>query len=193
VQAVVIENGAQTILRDGLAYDRCQIGIVTDFDGIEALAAYDVHTPEHMRKALRTQVDVVLAHGCAVLNAGDPHVAELGPLCDGEVIFYAADPAAPALVAHCAAGGRGVTLRNGRIALVANSQDVPLYGLAPLDQWRARHGNLPDEALLAAVAAGWALGVHPRLIGAGLEAFECEAGVPLVASTTAAVAETAHA
>jgi len=193
LEVAIIENGAASILRDGLAYDRCQIGIVTDFDGIESLAEYDVHTPEHMRKALRTQVDVVLAHGCAVLNAADPHVADLAPLCDGEVIFYAADASTPAMVAHCAAGGRAVTMRHGRIALVTNSQDVPLYGLAPLDDWRARYGNLPDEALLAAVAAGWALGVHPRLIGAGLEAFECEAGVPLVASAQSPVAETAHA
>ncbi|WPB59371.1 cyanophycin synthetase [Xylophilus sp. GOD-11R] len=182
VEVAIIENGAASILRDGLAYDRCQVGIVTDFEGIEALADFDVHTPEHMRKVLRTQVDVVLADGCAVLNAADPHVAELAPLCDGEVIFYAADPATPAMVAHCAAGGRAVTMRNGRIAMVVNSQDVPLSGLAPLDHWRARYGALPDEALLAAVAAGWALGVHPRLIGAGLEAFECEAGVPLLAS-----------
>ena len=33
VQAVVIENGAETILRDGLAYDRCEVGIVTDLEG----------------------------------------------------------------------------------------------------------------------------------------------------------------
>ena len=193
VEVAIIENGAAFILRDGLAYDRCQVGIVTDFDGIEKLAAFDVHTPEHMRKALRTQVDVVLAGGAAVLNAADSHVAALAPLCDGEVIFYSADPTVPALVAHCAAGGRAVTMRNGRVAMVVNSQDVPLYGLAPLDQWRGRYGNLPDEAMLAAVAAGWALGVHPRLIGAGLEAFECEAGVPLVASVYEEVAEAAHA
>ncbi|QHI97851.1 cyanophycin synthetase [Xylophilus rhododendri] len=191
VEVAVIENPAATILRDGLAYDRCQIGIVTDFDGIEALAEFDVHTPEHMRKALRTQVDVVLPGGCAVLNAADAHVAELAPLCDGEVIFYAADPATPALVAHCAAGGRGVTMRNGRVAMVVNSQDVPLSGLGALDGWRKRHGELPDEAMLAAVAAGWALGVHPRLIGAGLEAFECEAGVALVHSAAEEFAEAA--
>jgi cyanophycin synthetase len=30
VQAAVMENGADTILREGLAYDRCSVGVVTD-------------------------------------------------------------------------------------------------------------------------------------------------------------------
>jgi cyanophycin synthetase len=42
VEAVVIENGAASILRDGLAYDRCQVGIVTDLDGFETLAEFDI-------------------------------------------------------------------------------------------------------------------------------------------------------
>jgi hypothetical protein len=36
VQAAVIENDARTILRDGLAYDRCQVGVVTDMLGERA-------------------------------------------------------------------------------------------------------------------------------------------------------------
>ncbi|MES2186101.1 MAG: cyanophycin synthetase [Pseudomonadota bacterium] len=193
IEVAVMENGAASILRDGLAYDRCQVGVVTDFGGIENLAEFDVFTHEHMRKALRTQVDVVLPQGVAVLNAADAHVAELAPLCDGEVIFYAADPANAVIAAHCAAGGRAVVVRHGRIALVADSQDVPLYGMGNLTAWRERHGELPDEALLAAVATGWALGVPPRLIGAGLDAFEPEPGVPLAIPARAAACEPAAA
>ncbi|MDO9395167.1 MAG: hypothetical protein Q7T71_01335, partial [Herbiconiux sp.] len=89
VQAVVIENGAETILRDGLAYDRCQVGIVTDLDGFETLAEFDITESDQMVKVLRTQVDVVLSEGTAVLNATDPRVAGLAPLCDGAVILYA--------------------------------------------------------------------------------------------------------
>ena len=73
VQAVVIENGAESILADGLAYDRCAVGIVTDLDGAEKLAAYDIQEPDQMVKVLRTQVDVVLAEG-TLLAEGDPQV-----------------------------------------------------------------------------------------------------------------------
>jgi cyanophycin synthetase len=136
---------------------------------------------------------VVLSDGVAVLNGAVPAVAELAPLCDGEVVLYACDPAAPAVTAHCAAGGRAVVLRDRRAVLVADGRETPLPGLGDLDDWRARHGAVPDEALLAAVAAGWALGIAPALVGAGLEAFEPEPGVPLAAATADVPDETAEA
>jgi cyanophycin synthetase len=193
VETAVIENGPASILQSGLAYDRCQVGVVTDFDGIDALAHFDVRDEEQMRKVMRTQVDVVLSDGVAVLNGAVPAVAELAPLCDGEVVLYACDPAAPAVTAHCAAGGRAVVLRDRRAVLVADGRETPLPGLGDLDDWRARHGAVPDEALLAAVAAGWALGIAPALVGAGLEAFEPEPGVPLAAATADVPDETAEA
>ena len=100
VNAVVLENGPLSILRDGLAYDRCMVGVVTDFGPFEGQADYDISEPEHLRKVLRTQVDVVLPEGVAVLNASDARVADLADLCDGDVIFYAADETTPALAAR---------------------------------------------------------------------------------------------
>ena len=39
VEAAVFENDAAAILRDGLAYDRCTVGIVTDRDLVLAVMA----------------------------------------------------------------------------------------------------------------------------------------------------------
>ncbi|MGV3571456.1 MAG: cyanophycin synthetase [Ramlibacter sp.] len=175
VQAAVFENDARTILRDGLAYDRCMVGVVTDLAGAESLAEFDVQAfgdsaPEQMAKVLRTQVDVVLGDGVAVLNAADERVAALGAFCDGEVILYAADPDTPALVAHRGAGARGgraVTLRDGRPVLATGSAETRL---APLS--RLARGGLADETLLAVVAAAWALDIPPDLLIAGIETFE---------------------
>lgn len=174
VQAVVIENGAETILRDGLAYDRCEVGIVTDLEGAEALGEFDITESDQMVKVLRTQVDVVLSEGTAVLNAGDPRVAGLAPLCDGDVILYAADPQAEALAKHRDAGGKTVLVRQDRVVLATGSSESFLPGLGRLTIWRATHAGVSLESLLAAVAAGWALGIPLNLIGAGVEAFEAD-------------------
>ena len=174
VQAVVIENGAETILRDGLAYDRCEVGIVTDLDGAEALAEFDIRESDQMVKVLRTQVDVVLPEGTAVLNAADPRVAGLAPLCDGAVILYAVDPQTPALQAHQATGGKAVLVRQDRVVLANGSSESFLPGLGRLTVWRASHAGVTLDALLAAIAAGWALGIPLNLIGAGVEAFEAD-------------------
>lgn len=60
------------------------------------------------------------------LNATDPTVAELAELCDGEVIFFAADPACPAMAAHLADDKRGVFVRGGRITLATGSNEIRL-------------------------------------------------------------------
>ena len=175
VQAAVFENDARTILADGLAYDRCMVGVVTDLEGADALADFDIQTsdlvwPEKMAKVLRTQVDVVLDDGVAVLNAADERVAALAQFCDGEVILYAADPQTPALLAHRGAGARGgrsVYLQDGRPVLATGSAETRL---APLS--RLARGGIADETLLAVIAAAWALDIAPDLIIAGIETFE---------------------
>jgi len=173
VQAAVIENDARTILRDGLAYNRCQVGVVTDMDGVAGLADFDVHEQEQMTKVLRTQVDVVLDKGAAVLNAAEPQVAALAPLCDGSVVLYAQDANLPAIVEHRADDeyGRAVFVKNGRVVLATGHTE---HVLGPLsDLTFGRNAVEPDtDALLAAIATAWALDISPDLIGAGIKTFE---------------------
>ncbi len=173
MQAAVIENGPASILRDGLAYDRCQVGIVTDLGGADKLAEFDIQDSDQLVRVLRTQVDVVLPEGVAVLNAADPRIAALGPLCDGQVILYG-DAGLAAVVSHRAAGGRAVLLQEGQLVLAHGAKATPLSGLPQLKQ---RRGEALDEAILsgsvmAAVAAAWALQISPDLISAGLKTFE---------------------
>lgn len=185
VQAAVIENDARTILDDGLAYDRCQVAVVTDMALVdaqrEALARHDVTSPDQLHRVLRTQVDVVLADGVAVLNAGDAAVADLAPLCDGEVIFYAADAQAaqaPVLSAHRARGGRAVLLRSGRVVLASGAQETLLADLGGAHRRTRGVSPLAPEVLVTAAAAAWALGIAPDLIAAGIETFAGEPAEP---------------
>jgi cyanophycin synthetase len=166
VQAAVIECGARAILRDGLPYDRCSVGVVTDLGGAEQLADFDVHDAEQVARVLRTQVDVVLPSGAAVLHAGDSRIAAMAELCDGDVILYAASADAPALKAHRGAGSRTGFVRDGRLVFAAGHDEV---AEAPLP---APRGMPADPlALLAGACAAWALGVPHEQIVAGLHSF----------------------
>ncbi len=170
VQAAVFENGAETILRSGLAYDRCQVGVVTDLEGASGLSEFDITEEGQMFKVMRSQIDVVMPGGAAVLNASDERIVDMRDLCDGEVIFYSTHPQATAIAEHCKAGGRALTLRQDQIVLITGASEAFLPGLGKLTAWRERRG-LSEAAVLAAVGAAWALGIHLNLIGAGLEAF----------------------
>lgn len=165
VEAAVFENSSKAILSEGIAYDWCQVGVVTNIDPDDKLPEYYIEDADQMTKVARTQVDIVLPDGVAVLNAADARVAEFASLCDGSVIFFAASPSTPVIVAHQAEGGRSVFVRDGNIVLATGKEEV-LVGAA---QERA---DLSIENSLAAIAAAWALGISPDLMKAGIETFE---------------------
>jgi len=187
VQAAVIENDAHTILRDGLAYDRCTVGVVTDMDGFQGLAHFDIQDQEQMTKVLRTQVDVVLADGAAVLNADEPQVADLARLCDGAVILYSTDAQNLAIAAHRADGqGRAVLVQGSNVVLATGSSEKSLGALERLTFGQG--APTPDvHTLLAAIGAAWALDIAPDLIAAGIKTFEPELPTPSGSARTTAL------
>nr|WP_315493579.1 cyanophycin synthetase [uncultured Rhodoferax sp.] len=168
VQAAVFENSSAMILGEGLAYDRCAVGVVTDVGWTESLKHFDILDAEQTFKVARTQVDVVLPSGTAVLNATDPQVVELAELCDGKVIFYAPDAQHPTLVAHRAAGEKVVFVRHGEVVLAQKTEEIALLPLNTLNPVKAAQ----PELVMAAVAAAWALNIPVELIAAGLRTFD---------------------
>jgi cyanophycin synthetase len=168
VQAAVFETPAKTILGEGLPYDKCTVAVVTDVKWTEDLAYFDIQNDEQTFKVARTQVDVVLPSGTAVLNAADPQAVEMAELCDGKVLFYGMDATLPAIAAHRDAGERVVVLQGDSIVL---SQGTQIAGSLPLASLKPAKASKP-EMVMAAVAAAWALNIPVELIGAGLRTFE---------------------
>jgi len=174
VEAAVFETGAEMILRDGLAYDRCQVGVVTDADGADRLGEFYVENDTQLYNVLRTQVDVVLPDGAAVLNAGDPRLMPMKELCDGEVMLYAADPTLPDILTHVAEGGRAVLARNGQLVIASGRNEIVLARLSAFPCLTHPTHALSLESLLAGVGAAWALGLSNDLLVAGIITFSPE-------------------
>lgn len=170
VQTAVFETNANMILTDGLAYDKCLVGVVTDMDGAGQLGEFYINEPEHMFKVMRSQVDVILPHGTAVLNAAYAQVAELADLCDGRVIFYGMDASNPTITAHRSKGERVVFLRDQQIILADGSGE---HNTIPLSTLKPSKASQP-ESIMAAVAAAWAMDIDAELISAGLRTFNSE-------------------
>lgn len=164
IRSLVVQVSAGLILDQGLPYDRCLVGVVTDLSGWETLARHDVQGPEGVARALRTQIDVVLDQGACVLNLDHPDVVALGRHCDGAVYGY----------------GTGVPAADSGIRRLARPQDG---GVALVEEGTVvARAQLPDGtspadllALCGAAAAAWAAGMAPGLIVAGLEHFDIPA------------------
>ena len=132
VEAAVIENGAahDPRRRPGLrplpGRRRHQYRSSCREPGALGRASERRRVLHDCRNVLRTQVDVVLPDGyCGAQCRRSESSPSLAELSDGEVIFFAADPACPAMAAHIAAGGRGVFVRDGRIMLASRQRRNP--------------------------------------------------------------------
>jgi cyanophycin synthetase len=174
VDAAVIENSSAVILGQGLAYDRCQVGVVTNLDDGDHLGEYDIRDLDGMYNVLRTQVDVVLPTGTAVLNARDQRLVEMAGLCDGDVVFFGLDPQLSAIASHVALGKRAVYVQDGHVVLAHGSRQERLSEVAAIPLTLQGRVDFQIENVLAAVGAAWALGVPADIIRVGIETFDVE-------------------
>ena len=72
VEAAVFETARGGVLREGLAFDSCDVAVVTNIGEGDHLGLNEVHTVEALAKVKRCIVDVVPPGGTSVLNANDP-------------------------------------------------------------------------------------------------------------------------
>lgn len=169
VEAAVFENDPISLLTEGLAYDRCWVGIVTDSKPVPGLEQELMTEPEHRYKILRTQIDVVVETGAAVLNADDETVLDMVKLSDGDVLLYAHDGQHPALVAHRESGRRVLYLEDGFLVRAHGNAVADKINLAR--DLSPAAAALSHAALLAAIGAAWALGLEAQLIRTGLDTY----------------------
>ncbi|WP_430433208.1 cyanophycin synthetase [Methyloversatilis sp.] len=170
-EVAVIENSFETILKEGLAYDRCQVGVLTRIDPEAHFGDYYIDSSDRVFNVLRSQIDVVLRRGTGVLNADDPLQADMADLCDGEVIWYSTHADNGIVASHVQSGGRAVIVRDGQIRLLEAERTEVLCPLAslPLTDGEPLHAT---ENLLAALAAAWSLGLSPAALRTGAETFD---------------------
>lgn len=185
VEAAVFEHPATAILREGLAYDRCQVGVVTEVSGADTLGEFYISEPDQLYNVLRTQMDVVLSDGVAVLNADDALVVKMASLCDGAIIFFGLAPQSPIIIEHRAKGGRTLFVRDGKIILASGAKEVVFVQLSALPLTRLGQPRHHTASLLAAIGVAWALDIAPELIHAGIETYELgQPAHPLFGHTT---------
>jgi len=156
VDAAVLETARGGILREGLAFDRCQVAVVTNIGSGDHLGLNYISTVEDLAVLKRVIVRNVDPEGMAVLNANDPLVVEMAAKAASAVTFFAVDPRTPALATHRAQGKRVLFVEDGHIVAAEGKFHVTL----PLQNVPiTRNGVLKFqvENVMAALAAGWAL------------------------------------
>jgi cyanophycin synthetase len=170
VDAAVLETARGGVLREGLAFDRCNVAIVTNIGIGDHLGLNYINTTEELAVVKRVIVENVAPHGVAVLNAADPAVVKMASACPGSVTFFAQDRQNPVISTHCARGLRVIFTENEHI--VAREGEFE-QRIALADIPLTRNGSIAfqiDNAM-SAIGAAWGLGLPWDIIKLGLTDF----------------------
>ncbi len=168
--AAVLECARGGILREGLGFDRCEVAVVTNVGAGDHLGLNFITTVEDVAVLKRVIVQNVAPDGYGVLNAADPLVAAMAPVCPGKVIFFAADRHHPVMATHRAQGNRVVYVDGDSIVAAEGSwretillRDIPI----------TRNGMITFqvENVMAAIGAAWASNLPWQTIRRGLAGF----------------------
>ena len=178
VDAAVLETARGGILREGLAFDRCHVAVVTNIGAGDHLGLNYISTVEDLAVLKRVIVQNVAPNGMAVLNAADPMVVAMAPNCPGQVTFFAIDPHNPTLATHRAQGKRVLYVEDGHIIAKEGAQQVRIsLAEVPLTQNGAI--GFQVENAMASIGAAWALNLSWANICQGLSNFVSDTqGVP---------------
>lgn len=170
VDAAVFETARGGLLREGLAYDKCQVAVVTNIGSGDHLGLNYITTLEDLAVLKRVIVQNVAVGGMAVLNAADPTVAAMAEKTRGEVTFFAQDVGNPIMAMHRAQGRRVVFVDNGHL-VAAQGQFAERIDLREVPITRGGVVGFQVENVMASVAAAWAVGTSWESIRLGLKTF----------------------
>ncbi|CCH93109.1 Cyanophycin synthetase [Microcystis aeruginosa PCC 9432] len=177
VEIAVLETARGGILRSGLAFNQCDVGVVLNV-AADHLGIGDIDTIEQMAKVKSVVAEVVSAEGYAVLNADDPLTVSMAEKVKGRVAYFSMSPDNPIIHDHIRRGGMAAIYENGYLSILegewtlrieeAVNIPVTMQGMAPFMIANA----------LAACLATFVHGIDIELIRQGVRTFK-----PSVAQT----------
>ena len=175
VEAAVLETARGGILREGLGFDRCDVGCVLNVSS-DHLGLRGVNTLEDLAYVKRLVLEVVRKEGFSVMNADDPLVAKMADDADGQHVWFSMDPQNPIVREHVRKGGIAGVLEEGlkgrMLTLYRGEQYIPLLWshLIPATLEGAAMFNVQNA--LAAATMAFCLGLTLEQIRQGLRTFD---------------------
>ena len=170
VDAAVFETARGGVLREGLAFDRCQVAVITNIGTGDHLGLNYITSVEDLAVLKRVIVQNVADAGVAVLNAADPIVASMANNCLGKVTFFAADRKEAIMATHRAQGNRVVYVDDGML-VAAEGEFKHKIPLANIPITFGGKIAFQVENVMASVAAAWGVGISWEAIEKGLKSF----------------------
>ncbi|MEO0490699.1 MAG: cyanophycin synthetase, partial [Cyanobacteria bacterium J06659_2] len=116
-EIAVLETARGGILRSGLGFDHCDVGLVLNV-AADHLGIGDIETVEDLAHLKSVVAESVHPDGYAVLNADDSLVSAMAHRVHSNIAYFSMDANNPIVRSHTQAGGIAAVYENGFISLL---------------------------------------------------------------------------
>lgn len=123
VDFAVLECARGGILKNGLAFQNCDVAIVTNV-AADHMGLGGINTLEQMAKVKGVVPETVFPHGYAVLNADDDLVYGMSKSLSCNVALFSMDENNPRIKSHCKKAGLATVYENGYISILKGTWKI---------------------------------------------------------------------
>ena len=116
VEFAVLETARGGILRSGLGFSRCDIGIITNIQE-DHLGISDIHDLKDLSRVKSVVVESIKKDGWAVLNGEDEYCLKIAAKLNCNVALFSLDENNAAIIEHCKNGGIAAIYENGFVTI----------------------------------------------------------------------------
>ncbi len=170
VEFAVLETARGGILRAGLGFSRCDIGIITNIQE-DHLGLSDIHTLEDLARVKATVVKSIRKDGWAILNAEDEYCVKIGEELSCNVAYFSMDEENPLIKKLCKEGKIVAVYENGFITVKKGEWKIRIERATHVPLTMGGKAKFMIANALAATLAGYLWGFKTEDISLSLRTF----------------------
>jgi cyanophycin synthetase len=171
VEVAVLETARGGILRSGLGFKHCDVGIVLNV-AADHLGIGDINTVEELAHLKSVVAESVQPEGYAILNADDPLVVAMAQRCKATVAYFSMNPDNPLIQSHIQSGGMAAVYDQGYLCIRQSDWTLRIEEAANIPLTMGGRAPFMIANALAASLAAYVQGVDLEQICQGLATFQ---------------------
>ncbi|MCB0437793.1 MAG: cyanophycin synthetase [Mangrovimonas sp.] len=170
VDFAVLECARGGLLRAGLGFHNCDVGIVTNV-AADHLGLKGIHTIEQLAKVKGVIPETVLPEGYAILNADDDLVYDMRKSVNCNVALFSMDEDNPRIKAMQKLGGISAIYENGFITICRGEWKIRITKAVNVPLTYGGKATFMIQNILPAVITGYVRGFSIEDMKVALETF----------------------
>ncbi|RZK60872.1 MAG: cyanophycin synthetase, partial [Pedobacter sp.] len=170
VEFAVLETARGGILRAGLGFNSCDIGVITNIQE-DHLGISDINTLDDLTKVKAVVIGAVKRSGWAVLNADNTYCVKIGKTADCNVAYFSMDENNPLIIDHGKKGGIAAIYENGYITIKKGEWKIRVEKVTHIPLTFGGTVDFMIQNVLAATLATFLQGYKIEDIKMSLETF----------------------